>query len=306
MNRISTIFPVIAFACLSFLWPASGASVSDKDLVIVSPQGATVMETVAAREIRRYVYLRTGLLVPIVEAQDKLPGKAAVVVAQKDRPIVSAVADASARQTLAGLQSQQYLLKTLNPQGRAVVLVSGGDALGTLYGAYRLAERLGVRFYMHGDVIPDERLPLSLPSAAARKGGEMLQPFSERPLRLPPIQEVGKPLFALRGIQPFHDFPEGPDWWNRDDYLAVLSQLPKMRMNFFGLHTYPEGGVGPEPAVWIGTPGDCDSQGRVTFSYPSQWTSTDRKGMWGYQSKLTSQFAFGASQLFERDVAGPD
>ena len=31
----------------------------------------------------------------------------------------------------------------------------GGDPIGTLYGAYRLAERLGVRFYLHGDVVPD-------------------------------------------------------------------------------------------------------------------------------------------------------
>ena len=284
----------------------AAATVSEKDLVIVTPRGASAMETLAAREVRRYVYLRTGLLVPVVEVQDTLPGKAAVVVARKDRAIVSAVADARAKETLAGLQDQQYLLKTLNPKGRAVVLVSGGDALGTLYGAYRLAEHLGVRFYLHGDVIPDDRLPLVLPSAAPRKGAEQLQSFSERPLRLPPLEDTGKPLFALRGIQPFHDFPEGPDWWNRDDYLAVLSQLPKLRMNFFGLHCYPEGSVGPEPAVWIGTPADHDGQGRVTFSYPSQWTSTDRKGMWGYQSKPTSDYAFGAARLFERDVAGPD
>ena len=39
------------------------------DMALLEEQGATVMETVAAREIRRYVYLRTGLLVPIVEAQ---------------------------------------------------------------------------------------------------------------------------------------------------------------------------------------------------------------------------------------------
>jgi hypothetical protein len=25
------------------------------------------------------------------------------------------------------------------------------------------------------------------------------------------------PLFEIRGIQPFHDFQEGPDSWNQDD-----------------------------------------------------------------------------------------
>ncbi len=28
-----------------------------------------------------------------------------------------------------------------------------------------------------------------------------------------------------------------------------------MGMNFFALHTYPEGGVGPEPTTWIGPKG---------------------------------------------------
>ncbi len=107
------------------------------------------------------------------------------------------------------------------------MLVTGGDSIGTLYAAYRFAEHLGARFYMHGDTIPDKRIALKVPK----------------------LDEKGKPLFNLRGIQPFHDFPEGPDWWNTDDYKAVIAQLPKMRMNFFGLHTYPQGGVGPEPTV---------------------------------------------------------
>jgi hypothetical protein len=54
-------------------------------------------------------------------------------------------------------------------------------------------------------------------------------------LESPDLNEMGSPLFELRGIHPFHDFPEGPDWWNEDDYKAIISQLPKMRMNFFAL-----------------------------------------------------------------------
>ena len=131
------------------------------------------------------------------------------------------------------LQPQQYLLKTIpldSGDGKPVLLVVGGDPVGTLYGAYRLAEHLGVRFYLHGDVVPDGKMTLTLPT----------------------LDERGEPLFQTRGIQPFHDFPEGPDWWSTDDYKAIIAQLPKLRMNFFGLHTYPQGGVGPEPTVWIG------------------------------------------------------
>jgi hypothetical protein len=152
-----------------------------------------------------------------------------------------------------------------------------------LYAAYRFAEHLGVRFYLHGDVVPDELIPLALPM----------------------LDERAKPLFALRGIQPFHDFPEGPDWWNLDDYQAYLSQLPKLRMNFFGLHTYPEDRPNAEPTVWIGLPDDFTEDRQVKFSYPSSYQNTLR-GNWGYQSKKTSDFAFGAAALFEHDAFGPE
>ena len=120
--------------------------------------------------------------------------------------------------------------------------------MGALYGAYRLAEHLGARFYLHGDVVPDRTSPWKTPA----------------------LDESGQPLFRLRGIQPFHDFPEGPDWWNRDEYLAVVSQLPKLRMNFIGLHTYPEGGPNAEPTVWIGLPAEIGEGEQVKAGYRGQ------------------------------------
>ena len=163
------------------------------------------------------------------------------------------------------------------------MLLVGGDGVGTLYAAYQFAEQLGVRFYLHGDVIPDRQAPLELAD----------------------VDQTGKPLFKTRGIQPFHDFPEGPDWWDAEDYKAILAQLPKMRMNFFGLHTYPEGGVGPEPAVWIGPPAEVSQDGQVLASYPSRhFVTSNVTGAWGYQPRKTSDYAFGAAQMFERDDFG--
>ena len=57
-------------------------------------------------------------------------------------------------------------------------------------------------------------------------------------------------------LQPFHDFPEGPDWWSAEDYKAIFTQLTKMRMNFLGIHCYPEGLPYAEPTVWHGLAGD--------------------------------------------------
>jgi hypothetical protein len=249
-------------AALSAPWGAQG---QDVPTTIAVEPAAGELGQLAAREVRRYVYLRTGQL-PAIAATAPLRGDAIVLFVDGEQ-----------------VAEQEYSLNTEQVDGRRVLLIAGGSEVALLYGAYRFAEHLGVRFYLHGDVIPDGTIA---------------------DWRVPILDEKHKPLFELRGIQPFHDFTEGPDWWNLDDYRAYLSQLVKLRMNFMGLHCYPEGGVGPEPLVWIGRVGDMDEAGRVTFSYPSRWAST-MGGAWGYTSTPTSEFAAGAALLFDRDDCGP-
>ncbi len=223
--------------------------------VIVCLADAPVNVKLAAKELRRYIYLRTGALLPIEKTGQG-------ITLQLDQK----------------LARQQYRL-----QGDGHTLtVSGGSAVAVLYGTYDLAEKLGVRFYLHGDVIPDQKIALTIPS----------------------VDETHAPLFDTRGIQPFHDFPEGPDWWNQDDYLAYVSQLAKLRMNFLGLHCYPEGGFGPEPLVWIGLTNDLAVNGQVQFSYPAFWANTANHN-WGYQPMKTSEFCGGAALLFPSDVYDP-
>ena len=293
-------------AVLCILLASTGCSVNRGSeakvsaVTIVSPSDATTAECLAAQEVRRYVYLRTGQLLPIAHGDKNLPSKTPlIVVGQKDHPVIRRLTEKNAElaSSAGSLESQQYLIKTIvsrassprfegeTPSTRQALLITGGDSIGTLYAAYRFAEHLGVRFYMHGDTIPDKRIALKIPD----------------------LDEKGKPLFDMRGIQPFHDFPEGPDWWNTDDYKAIIAQLPKLRMNFFGLHTYPQGGVGPEPTVWIGLPGDVSEDGTVKFSYPSRhFTTANVTGAWGYKPAETSDYTFGAAQIFERDDYGPD
>lgn len=278
-------------ACASVvvvLWSAAApafARDAGDGIRILIPRDASKIEQLAAREVRRYVYLRCGAALPVTAAA-VAPAEAGscIIVARGDRPIVlDATDDADVRRTIASLRPQHHLLKTIGGGGSQRLLVVGGDDAGTLYAAYRFAEHLGVRFGLDEDVLPDARVELKLPR----------------------LDELSRPAFELRGIQPFHDFPEGPDWWSTEHYRAVISQLPKLRMNFFGLHTYPEGGVGPEPAVWIGMPGDVAEGAAVRRSYPSSWMNTLR-GTWGYAPRRTREYAFGASQLFDRDEYGPD
>ena len=285
------LFSTVLLSLIAPNWggPGSAVCVAAAQVTIVEPQAAELPEDLAAKEIRRYLYLRTDQLVPIAQSGGRLPSEGdLILVGHGKQPVVQAAVknDAELAKSIAALEPEQYLLKTIlpgNPGGRKILLVVGGDPVGTLYAAYRFAEHLGVRFYLHGDVVPDAKIPLDPPA----------------------LDDRGKPLFKTRGIQPFHDFPEGPDWWNTDDYKAVIAQLPKLGMNLIGLHTYPQGGVGPEPTVWIGLKGDVNPDGTVRFSSPSSYMNTLR-GNWGYVAKKTGDFSFGAAQLFERDDYGPE
>ena len=176
------------------------------------PNGATLPEVLAAKEVRRYLYLRTGELLPLTSV-DTLPAGDVVVVGAQDATLI---ADLDAEIGYVNPPSG-FLIKTLEQEERTVLVISGADADATLYGAYRFAERLGVGFGLEGDIIPDTYIPLELAGH----------------------DEVAVPLLETRGLLPFHDFPQGPDFWNTDDYLMVISQMPKLGLNFIGLHTYP-------------------------------------------------------------------
>ena len=255
------------------VWAAAGLATAvsaapNPPAAVVCPAKAGFSEHLAAREIRRYVYLRTGQLLPIVP----------------NRP---ARGDTITLTVEPALGPQTYSLKTSTQTRGKELAVAGGDETSVLYGAYAFAEKLGVRFHLHGDVVPDTRTAFALPN----------------------LDETNRPLFALRGLQPFHDFPEGPDWWTLDDWKAVVSQAAKMRMNFIGLHTYPfqNKDLGPEPTVWIGLPEDVHADGTVKTSDYASWYTTAKSQPYGcYQPEKTSAYSFGNAEVFPTDDYGPE
>ncbi|MFA5820366.1 MAG: alpha-glucuronidase family glycosyl hydrolase, partial [Bacteroidales bacterium] len=263
-----------------FIMTFSSCQLRQPVVILISEESSSV-EMLSAKEIRRYIYHRTKVLPEIIRG-DKMPGsiKNFIVVANKESQLLKDIYPPLA-ELQGDLKKDGYYLKTVQKEGQKVVIVTGNDEMGVLYGAYAFAEILGVRFYLHGDVIPDKTVKFSLPD----------------------LDEKHNPLFELRGVQPFHDFPEGPDWWSLDDYKGLLAQLTKLKMNFIGFHTYPEGSVGPEPLVWIGMKEDIKENGTVEFSYPARHFTT-ASGTWGYKAKKTEDYFFNAGELFEKNDYG--
>jgi len=95
--------------------------------VVVRTPGAAFHERLAAKEIARYVYVRTGELPAIAE---KIPPRGDAVTLAVDK----------------SLGQEAFAIATQSQDGRRVWSIRGGSPLAVLYGAYRFAEKLGVRF----------------------------------------------------------------------------------------------------------------------------------------------------------------
>jgi len=254
--------------------------------VVILPDGADPVTITAAREMRRYVYQRTQILPEIVSLSEykgrSLKEIILVPVSERDN---QDLLPAFFTKDNFPRGEQGYTILTQSRGKKNTTVISGSDANGLLYGTYKFIEMLGVKFALHGDVLPDRFTDYFPPDTLVK----------------------GSPLFSLRGILPFHDFPEGPDWWTKEDYKAIIAQLPKMGMNFIGLHTYPEftddNFVRAEPTVWIGLEDQSDKKGVVNAAYPVLHFHT-LGSTWGSAAKNTSEFTGGASQIFDTDNYG--
>jgi len=229
---------------------------------IIYPSNGSDLERLSAKEIRRYIYLRTGRLLS-VQPVSSLPDTGNLILVAGDSDPVLKMA------TQRDAPSGGFFIKSHNSDDRTILIISGDDPASTLYGAYRFAEKLGCRFYFHGDVIPDKKITLDL------------QGFDEKGQ---PVTKNGR-QWATRGVQPFQNFPPGAVMWGKDDWKMYVSQLPKMGMNFIGLHTYMS---------------DPEDDGTVNFAFDATFFHT-HQGILGWGKTNTRDLVGGTNQLFPTD-----
>ena len=260
---------------------------------IVYNSSFSASDKFAAKEARRYLYTMVGSLPDLVDLGDNNADFASLKDMGRTADETIFIADPTSALMKGRSFSYPGPFSLQKCEGN-IILVLGRSGNDRLYGVYSLMERLGIRFELHNDVLPDpsRRLPNDQPLPASATDPQL---------------RISDPLFAYRGLQPFHDFPEGPDWWDLQMYKHVITQIGKMKMNFIGLHTYPYNNksVGNvtgtnEPTTWVGTTDQLNDDGTVKASYPTSYANTLRSE-WGYTPLETSKYSWGTSQIFEAD-----
>ena len=153
------------------------------------------------------------------------------------------------------------------------ITIVGATKIAALYGAYTFCEKaFGIKYTITRDVVP------YVPN-----------------IDLSPRVISMSPDFAVRGLQPFHDFNSGPDWWNLNDFRVHLTQMAKLKLNFIGFHSYPM----QEPLAWVGTKENVSDDGKVKVdgAYPTSYRTTQDFG-WGLIPRDTKSYTAGAADLF--------
>jgi hypothetical protein len=315
---------LVMLAVLGSLFAAAPGCEAAGVEVVVGPDSSPLAR-LAAAELRRYIWHVTGQLSSVVVGgpsaaatsssegcQTSCITRRVVVVESSSTGWLTGsglldAASASRVRTISRGEAQHSILSPAGCGGTALV---AGDGVGVLYAAYQFAEHaLGVHFSIAGDVMP--------------RGSHLLDPP-------PPLgcwgafDEVATPRFALRGLQPFYNFAEGPDWWSSDHWRAVLTQAAKLRMNMVALHTYnPTRTIGTQeysnttgaragqPQLWVGSAANVSHDGNVSkagaYESGGTWATTS-SGSFSLQSgQGTGSYPFGGSLPFATEChANPD
>lgn len=189
---------------------------SKMDAQIELKNTSTAIEEYAAKELQRYYYQLSGQLLNIEKGKDVLT-KAQFVLTTMDSSLIETWIKQGKIKISKTLKEQSYIIKTVDEGNNQVILIAGSDPTGLLYGVYGLLEdHLGMRFYMSGDVFPEDQ-------------------FSGK---LPYIDEEKTPQMAIRGFLPWTNFPQSATIYSWNDWRFIIDQAAKMRMNFILVHNY--------------------------------------------------------------------
>jgi len=136
-----------------------------KALKIAHSSDASTVEMQAAKEVRRYIFLRTGIAPEVISANRyaDLPGGDVIVVAADNKFIITELKSEYGNVDAPDSDNRKgYILKSISKNGRHVLVITGADTVTTLTAAYRFTELIGCYFNLAGDVIPDQKLAYPL------------------------------------------------------------------------------------------------------------------------------------------------
>jgi len=183
-------------------------------------------------------------------------------------PTTNSHVDQAAGSDWPQMSDQGLVLRSLVMGGKPTLIVGGGSPSATLWSAYELGHRYGIRYLFRGDIVPLEKQPIDI-------GGHDV---------------VMEPELRSRTWRTINDFAMGPESWGLQEHEKFLRQLAKMKFNRLMLSVYPWHpfvqyefrGVAKQTSVlWWGNvyPVDGDTVGKKVFLGQKRFENPDFAGL---------------------------
>ena len=181
--------------------------------IVHSADPALTVEARAAAELSQFLKaVYPAVSFPVVTTVPQA-GDCIVLGARASLPILSVLVLA-AEVTEPG----SFIVKHLPLDGRMVGIICGQDSRGAFDGVFRFLEaKLGVAFYFN-EVVMENRVT---------------GPFDFRLW-----DHAERPLFPVRGMNPFHAFYGSPTSMDFEEWKDYLARIARTGINWLNIHTY--------------------------------------------------------------------
>lgn len=185
----------------------------DTQVAIVVGRNAPEIEHFAADQLAGYLEKLFGISAQRVS---KIPPSARQLFLVGSPETNTAVKRATSSRRFPKLSDQGLVLMPAELSHRPAFVVGGGSPRATLWAVYELAHRWGVRYLLHGDVLP-----------------------CHPDFHFPDFSETLEPKFRIRGWRVIDVFAGGMEGWGFRDYRPLIDQWAKMKFNRIYIDIWP-------------------------------------------------------------------
>ena len=200
--RLLTFFAIAAFTVTLFGVPFEEARADGPKIQIVTAKQPSQMEQLAAREMAAQLSKLFDARVAVVDGVRDSEELLIVLASQsslKNFP--------NLKLDLPKLDDQDHAIKSAQLGNKSALVVTGGSPRSTLWAAYELGWRYGVRYFLFGDLYPADAGTFS-----TQRHDVLL-----------------RPTVAKRTWHAMFPSAAGPESWGIEEHRKVLGQLAKLK-----------------------------------------------------------------------------
>ena len=188
---------------------AAGATNPDDTATVVIGKNASELERYAGAELCRYLRELFEIRASLTTSADDSARNVFLIGMPSTNPLIAGKAFPES-------SDQTIVLKSIMLGDRHALIVGGGSPKATLWAVYQLVERSGVRYLLHGDVLPPHKK-----------------------FAMPTLDVTEEPLLRVRQWRVLNEHAMGPISWGIADYRPLIDQLAKLRFNRLLLYIWP-------------------------------------------------------------------